>query len=190
VLSAQRAREIMRRMSASVRLLWLDSGREVVDGDGVVRRESKRVGDRSLPEREASKGAESTFRRSAISPGMQFASGGEPVESDCSNAACVRYTYNAAGQQLTQSSDADCDGTPDRDCHIRTFNTAGNQLSYALDSNCDGTPDEGCWARDYDVAGNAVTGTSDADCDGTFDSCLSRVLDAAGNIISQSDDVA
>ncbi len=94
------------------------------------------------------------------------------------------FTYDANGNQLTQSFDTNGDGTLDR---VLTFDANGNQLTGSRDDDGDGNPDF-IQTSTYDANGNRLTQSFDTNGDGTPEIFSSFTYDANGNLLADSSD--
>ncbi|MCF6235867.1 MAG: Ig-like domain-containing protein [Gammaproteobacteria bacterium] len=96
------------------------------------------------------------------------------------------YTYDANGNELTNSYDGDGNGTADT-IFTSSYDAKGNRLTYSRDEDGDGTVDSTS-ALTYDANGNRLTESYDANGDGTAERIETFTYDAKGNLLTYSRD--
>jgi len=111
---------------------------------------------------------------------------GYDSDGDGSPNSVRTFTYDAIGNQLSESNDTDGDGNPNR-VYTVTYDSYGNRLSYSSDSDGDGNLNSYA-TYTYDSNGNQLTLSNDSDYDGNPNRISSYVYDANGNNITYSSD--
>ena len=94
------------------------------------------------------------------------------------------YTYDTDGNQLTESEDTNGDGDADS-IKIYTYDADGNQLTRSRDENADDNAIE-YRNRTYNSDGNLLGGSEDYDADGTADFIETYTYDANGIMLTGS----
>jgi hypothetical protein len=99
------------------------------------------------------------------------------------------YTYDAAGNVLTISSDGEPpfeapDGTPDS-VMTYTYDDAGHRTRESLDSDANGTPDR-VVTHEFDAGGHDVGLTRDQDGDGAPELTETRAYDASDRLTDET----
>lgn len=114
---------------------------------------------------------------------------GGPGGPDGTPDSVVTYTYDAAGNVLTISSDGEPpfeapDGTPDS-VMTYTYDDAGHRTRESLDSDANGTPDR-VVTHEFDAGGHDVGMTRDQNGDGTPELTETRTYDASDRLTDET----
>ncbi len=117
------------------------------------------------------------------------ADGNQLTESEYTNGdgdadSITTYTYDTDGNQLTKSEDTNGDGGADS-IKIYAYDADGNQLTRSRDENADDNAIE-YLNRTYNSDGNLLGGSEDYDADGTADFIETYTYDANGIMLTSS----